>query len=619
MRPYTKFYRESLYVVVLLSFGGSFFISKDIAFAAEDSLLSLQQDVLAAKQKTVSLQEKSAQLQQMISTPTAVKLKQDADNLMSELSQRGIISSSSKEIAPSQKIDGSNSASKLDYPSPRSFKVKQGLEPYKPWVLDPMPKVLGFGVKDYSGRLTEGQAAYKVAVADGKISIKEAVAIASANSIQAEALQKKVEVARAKLTEARRALLPTVQFQYEDNGGRNPGGSGGNRLYKGRNKKVNINQPLYYGGELVLTVKQAEENVKSAQADLEKAKGELAQQVVSAYYVVVKNEYHVQYQIDALKEVSELYKVIQAAHAEGLIPQLDYLNAESQFHQASFSVESTYSDLRTAYLTLRQSMNLESEEDLLLDLKLDIPKIDADYKKLVEVAMENNPEILSKQLAFLSAQDGVAIYEAKKKPRFDLRGSYGYLGEHFTDSEAQTDEDQEKLPQKREWFAGIRGSIPFGANSMEFDMVKHQYGPTVSAFQGSTDWRRSWKFNLLDKFQDITDAKNAEAVLSQAEADWQKARNDTAFKLKEAFYSMQKALIQIDSTMARIRYQEKQNGILKYTTSLQETPAANYLEGLSEQVSNRFAFIQAVTDYHVAIANIGVACGDPFYFEKEKK
>ena len=66
-----------------------------------------------------------------------------------------------------------------------------------------------------------------------------------------------------------------------------------------------------------------------------------------------------------------------------------------------------------------------------------------------------------------------------------------------------------------------------------------------------------------------------------------------------------------------MRYQEKQNGILKYTMSLQEATPANYLEGLIEQASDRFAFIQAVADYNLALSSIAVASGDPFYFSRE--
>ncbi len=568
----------------------------------------LQRDVLAAKQQQADFETKAKQLDQAFSVSASPSMQKEAQDLLSEMAKQGAPSSDSKEIAGSKKFT---------FPSPRTFEPKPGLEPSKAWVFNPMPKILGFDRED-PYRLTDGRALYKVAISDGKITIKEAVNIGLANSIQAQALLKKVDVADSKWTEAKRALFPTAQFQYDDNGGRSP--SGADRpLYKGRSIKVNVSQPLYYGGELVLTVKQAEENMKAAKMEYEKAKNELVQSIRTAYYSVVKTEYNVQYQETALKDISALYKTIKSAKDRGVFAEVDALNVESQYQQANFTTDSTHNDLLAAYLTLRQAMNLDSTDDLPLHLKLELKKISPNFSQLLDFALKNNPDILSKELAFLSARDGVEIYKAKKRPHFDFRGSFGHQGEHLTDSDSETVEEREKLPQKREWYAGIHGSMPFGANSGEFDMVKHQYGPTVSAFQGSTDWRRSWKFNLLDKLADITDEKSAQATFMQSEADWQKSRSEVIFKLKENFYSLQKALIQIDTTAAKMRYQEKQNSILKYMMGFQEATPGNYLEGLIEQASNRFSFIQAVTDYHLAVSNIGVTCGNPFYFDKEKE
>ncbi len=594
-------------ILASLMLGGAFFINKSFVYAEDDGLLALQKDVLAAKQQQAGFESRAQRLE-VLGDSKSLHMQKEAETLISELAKQGAPSVDSKEIASNQKIV---------FPSPRSFETKPGLEPKKTWVFNPMPKFLGFN-RDDTYQLTDGKALYKVAVSDGKITVREAVNIGLANSIQAQALSKKIEVANAKWTEAKRALFPTVQFQYEDNGGRDPSTGNNRALYKGRNIKANLTQPVYYGGELVLTAKQAEENFKAAKMEYQKAKNELVQQIRTAYYSVVKTEYNVQYQNAVLKDVAALYKTVKSAHDQGYIAEVDALSVESQYQQANFTVDSTHNDLLAAYLTLRQAMNLDSTDDLPLDLKLELKKISPNFSQLLELALKNNPDILAKELAFLSARDGVEIYKAKKKPHFDFRGSFGRLGEHRTDSDSEAVEEREKLPQRREWYAGIHGSMPFGANSGEFDMIKHQYGNTISAFQGSTDWRRSWKFNLLDKFSDITDEKDAAAKFLQSEADWQKSRNDAIFKLKDNFYSLQKALIQMDTSVAKIRYQEKQNAILKYTMSFQEATPGNYLEGLIEQASNRFAFIQAVTDYHLAVSNIGVTCGDPFYFDKEE-
>ena len=141
------------------------------------------------------------------------------------------------------------------------------------------------------------------------------------------------------------------------------------------------------------------------------------------------------------------------------------------------------------------------------------------------------------------------------------------------------------------------------------------YGPTVLALTGSEDWRHRVAVGLFDKLSDITDEKSAQAALLQAKSDYTKTKSDLTLKVREGFYNIQKSLIQIDSAISKIRYQDKQDAIYEYMLSLQEGSLDTLLDGWNEQAQNKFAFIQAVTDYDLALSDLGVAMGDPFYFE----
>ena len=120
--------------------------------------------------------------------------------------------------------------------------------------------------------------------------------------------------------------------------------------------------------------------------------------------------------------------------------------------------------------------------------------------------------------------------------------------------------------------------------------------------------------DLFDKFPDLTDEQSAEAQYWQALGELAKAKDDAIVKTKDEVYNLRKALIQIDSAIAKMRYQERQNDILRYMMGMQESPPVNYLEGLNEQAQNKFAFIQAVIDYHEAVSNLNLLMGDPDYF-----
>lgn len=592
-------------------------------FVYADDVKSLQQDVILAKQKMNELNGKSDAVSAYLDANQSEQLKKEAEALMAELAasektaeQPAIKVSDAKPVEKPIKVPVSRSDN-----LPRKVILKK--QPVWPWKYHE-------SYKYNDVPLPEGAISYKVAISDGKITLKECEEIGIVSNIKLQAMKKKIEAAEAKLTEAKRALYPTVQYVHEDVSGH---AGTFKRFYKGHSDKINLNQPLFYGGELKLTVKQAEENVKSAKAEYNKEKGDYIHTIRNAYYQLVKAEYNVQYQEELNKKVSELYEKFKQAHEEKVMPEIDYLNVESQYHQVYFQTESSKNDRLSADMVLHQTLSLDGGESLPLDLKLEFKKMTPNYDEVLQQALTYNEEVRIKQAALQSAEYGIKIFKAKKMPRIDLRGSYGLLGEQFQDTKSKDPTfvdpggtnsgignytgNERDVDTEKEWFLGVHGSMPLGPNSVEVDHSKHVYGPTVLALTGSDDEKTQYKFNLFDKLSDITDEKQAQAAFLQAESDLEKAKNDATLKIRDEFYNMQKSLIQIDSSIARIRYQDKQNTILEYLLGVQETAPANYLEGLIENAQNKYSFIQAVADYHVAVSALSVAIGDPDYFETQ--
>ncbi len=592
-----KKHKKTLTASLFIALFATFLIFLSIGqLQAEDSLPSFIREIIQAKEKQVSFTNKMQHVHLALDADRTTKLEEQADQFIRELEvpkpAPKVVTLAKTEVKPAQIIltpPQTKKASPIPLLSWKNFMFRSKSEP----------------------KLTDGEALYKVAVSDKKITVREAIDIAIANSIQVQANKKKIEAAGAKLVEAKRALFPTAEGVIEVNGGRAAG-----RFYKGESRKLNVTQPLYYGGELVLTVKQAEENLKSVNIDHEKAKNELVHQVRTAYYGAVKAEYNAQYHTELAEKTTSVYKRMKNEFSEKLMPEVDFLNVESQYQQLIFQVQSAQSDLESAKVLLYQTVNVDSGLDFPIDHELRFIKVSPRFQELIDLATSRNPDVLMKASAMVSAKYGMDIYKAKKMPHIDLRGSYGMLGEAHHDTlaftEGKADNDLEK-----EWFLGVHGSMPLGASTVDYDQVKHKYGPTVLALTGSEDWRHKVSFNLLNKLSDVTDGKVAEATYLQSKQDYEKAKNEITIKLRDDFYTLQKSLIQIDSAIAKIRYQDKQNSLNEYLLGLQETSPANYFEGLMNLVQYKFSFIQAVTDYHLAVSGVSVAVGDPYYFENK--
>ena len=481
------------------------------------------------------------------------------------------------------------------------------------------------GGSSYGNSIFEdGEALYRAAIKDNKVTIDEAVEIGLANNTKLQAARKNVEVADAKLTETKRALFPTVQGVVEINGGKVAGvvqGETVQRFYRGGNQKINFSQPLYNAGELANTVKQGEESVRVAKAEYKKAKDDIIHQIRVAYYGVVKAEYNTEYQIELFEKILEIIKKVRRQKEERVVAEVDYLNVESQYYQALYQVESSKNDVLSANVSLKQSLNLDMAGAIPVDFKMNFVKVKPTFEELLNRAIQTNADIRVKAFGLEVARYGVDIYEAKKKPHFELRGSYGMIGENFHDTAALkrlVDGKDANIDQEKEWYLGVHGSMPLGPNSVEYEQTKHVYGPTVISLSGSEDWKHHMAFNLWDKFNLITDQKQAEYSLLQAESDYKTVVDEVTLKLRDDFYSLQRYLIQIDSSTAKLRFQNKQIKILEYLLSLQETNPSNYVENLMAQVQDRYAFIQAVADYNVALSSVGLLIGDPYYFENQR-
>ena len=626
------FHLQGLSVFLVFSLGAaSLFIFKTFAYAA-DSVAAFQQEVAYAKQKHEAI----------ISHANGNAMEKEAENLLEELAKKGYsnqpksinetaVTKPASEPAkePSKKWQWvSNLKSILIHDKPVkkvSLRPMKGVPKSSREVEKSNDAGWFFRTLNYREKKpTDGELLYKVAVSDNTITLKEAIEIAEANSINLKALAKKIEAAKAKLLEAKRALYPTVQGVATANGGlastissSDPHG----RFYKGESRKINVSQPLFYGGELQLTVKQAEANVKSSECEFKKVKGELVHQVKATYYGAVKSEYNLQYQMELHKEINEIHDKVLAGYKEKVIPEIDYLNTESQFQQVFFQVEGAKNDLASAILVLLQTLDLASDKNFPLDLHLNFVKVHPDMDEVIDLAFGNNPGVKIKAYAYESAKYGLQIFQAKKYPRVDLRGSYGYLGENYRDGRdpAGTGVGNDDIDPEKEWFVGLQSSMPLGPNSVEYSQTKHQYGPTVLALHGSEDWEHKVSFNLFDKLSDITDEKSAQAALLQAQSDYEKAKSDITLKIKDDFYNLQKSLIQIDSSAAKMRYQEKQNGILRYMMGLQESQIQSLIEGLIEMAQDRFSFIQAVSDYHLAVSSLNQSIGDSDALDPQPK
>ncbi len=119
------------------------------------------------------------------------------------------------------------------------------------------------------------------------------------------------------------------------------------------------------------------------------------------------------------------YQLGTIAEDELLQMQLSYLNAETARKQADMN-------LRDREIRLRSFLGYNENVRIELILPNEIPNLQVDTKEVLDLALKNNPDILTQQISVLNAQSNAAQARASKGLNASLTASLG-LNQQSTD------------------------------------------------------------------------------------------------------------------------------------------------------------------------------------------
>ncbi|NJK96286.1 MAG: TolC family protein [Bacteroidales bacterium] len=220
-----------------------------------------------------------------------------------------------------------------------------------------------------------------------------------------------------------------------------------------------------------------------------------------------------------------LYKIAQGRYNIGTIAendllqmQLSLLNASTALNEAEVDLELQRSRLRS-FLGYNEKMNFE------LVLPDSIPGLQLEVQKVMELAQNNNPDVISRQRRLLQAQRDVAQAKGERGRNINLYASYGLT--HAAASKIPTVyEDPFQNEQQLQigfqipiidWGQG-RGRVKMAESQKE--LVDVQLSLEQTDFEQSI-FLQVMQFNLQDDQVDI--ASRAEAI-AQSRYDVTKQR-----------------------------------------------------------------------------------------------
>lgn len=444
----------------------------------------------------------------------------------------------------------------------------------------------------------------------GLLSLDDCVAIAVKNHIPLQIAQKSMKLAELRVFEARRNMLPSASITFEEGHGRV-----NDLAYISRKQFIEGQQPVFHGGELYYTMKQAEVNTQITKNDYQKIKNELILQVKKGYYALCKAKGNLKLQVELSKEVERIFDMARKAFEAGVASKLEFLNVSSQAGQAKYQFTAAEGDVSVADLILKQAMNIDPRDALEINDDLEFKKVTVDFEKVLNAAALNRPEMKINSLMIDYYNYGKGVSKAKGWPKIDLMGQWGLGKDEYASPDQSNLPDGGDRKLEQQWYAGVKASMPFWGSTGEVARTMEHWPPVVSSYHTTISDTTTWKFKILDKLDYYSDKQLAEIDFDKARQELNKIRQDIALEARESCFNYQKAVIQADTAANKVRYQEKDLEFTKMKRGMDEVQDSNVIESMIKLAQERFGYLQALADCHTSLAGINKAIGVDDYFK----
>jgi len=446
--------------------------------------------------------------------------------------------------------------------------------------------------------------------------IDDCINIAIANHIPLQVAQRSIKLAEMRVFEARRNMLPSATIVVERSKGMVNAYD-----YLGRKQYIDLQQPVFHGGELYFTMKQAETNLEISKNDYNRVKNELVLQVKKAYYTLERSVENLSLQNILSGEAEGIFERVSKGYEAGVTAKIELLNVNSQSGQIKYQLVSAEGDVTIAKLVLKQTMNIDPKDDFEIIPSPEFKKVTLDFERVLQDALLNRPEIKSNALMITYYNYGKGIAKAKGWPKVDLLGQWGLAWEDYIAPDVFAGSGNTSTFPRRtlqpQWYGGLKVGIPFYGSTAEYSYTREQWVPVVQTMQGTEATVNSFKFKILDKLDYYSDKQLAEIDYDRSRQEFIKMKNDVTLEVREGCFSYEKALIQLETAANKVKYQEADTELNRMKRGLDEVPDSNVIDSLIKLAQEKFGYVQAVTDCKTAIATLEKAVGLEDYFKNK--
>lgn len=316
---------------------------------------------------------------------------------------------------------------------------------------------------------------------------------------------------------------------------------------------VNFSQVLFDFGQTLASIRAAEAQVRSLEADRTIQQATVTLNVKQSYYGLLAARHLEAVADEAVRQTQEHLRDADARFRVGLTAKFDVTNQQVQVANAQLNQVTARNNVAVGRETLRNALGLD--EPLTFDIvdSLEVRTVEVGEDEAVALAYQKRPELQSLHAQQQSADEQVVALQRQYLPNITSTGAYQWSGDSY--------------PLQSTWNLGAAVNFPI----LSGGLTRAQIG-------------------------------EAKANLAKLQFDESQLRQNIALEVREAVLGLQRAAESIRVSKTALR---QANENLDLAVGRYKTGVGNVLEVTDAQATHTTAqanYVQALYGYDTSLA-----------------
>lgn len=392
-----------------------------------------------------------------------------------------------------------------------------------------------------------------------ELTLDESIRLALANNPAIKVAEAELEQADWAVLAARSGKGVTLSVNHNSGRGRISEKSSTANDFK---NNLSLSLPLYTGGKVESTIKQAKLGNESAAFNMENVKQQVRLDATNAYYNLLQTANMFKLSQESVDRLEAHLKNVQAQFQVGIVAKTDVLRSEVEVADAEQSFIKAESAYQLAIANLNNVLGLPLDTEISVKDQLGYEQIDLTLEQSLSAALLNRPELAQAGLQVEAATAGVNIAKSGFRPTVAVSANEGWTDNSFPG----TDDNN--------WSVGV-----------------------------SVNW------NLLDSGLTNSQVKQAKATLTKSMQQQQQVKDSVQLEVRQAYLNLKEAEKRIATSQVTVVKAEEDYKIaqVRYTSGV-----GTNLDVIDSQVAlsqAKINYVQSLYDYNTSRAKLDKAMG----------